>query len=789
MTTFADAAAKLEFDKVRERILRYAASDPGRDLLRELPFLTSDVGVREELERVSEMKRLLEEEEGCPLDGIRPIHGSVVRASIEGSVLQGNELAAIVATLRASRALRGFLARRKETSPLLWEMAEPLAVDKVLEYNIEHAVDETGAVRASASRELQAIRRSIAESYDQLKKRLGGILKEVAEQGLSQEEIITTREGRMVIPVKAEHKNRVPGFIHSASSSGATVFIEPTVTLELNNAITNLQFAEQREIARILRTLTAQVGAAREMILPTLEILAELDGLHARAKYSIEVMGNAPTVNREGALRLIDARHPILLIAHGREGTIPLSLELGTEAKTLVISGPNAGGKSVAMKCVGLLILMTQAGIHIPAAAESSVPVMEDLFVDIGDEQSIESDLSTFSSHLKNLKGIASAARPRTLVLIDEIGSGTDPSEGGAIAAAVLEWLTRSGALTIATTHQGVLKVFAHETPEVINGAMEFDQTTLTPTYRFRPGIPGSSYALEMADRLGFQKPLMERSRALLGEEQHRMESLLTELESAVQQYRADSAELSRERAEAAELAKSYTEKMREIRSEMKELRRRAVEDAQAIVEKANAAIEESIRRIRESGGKKETVREARETVRAVREEISREAELVAEPPPEAARAIAEGETVTIHGGGNPGEVLQIAPDGKSALVVFGNVRMRVPLSDLRPTPKKERRRDQVAEIRTEKQASATRELDLRGMTGDEAIPLLDKFLDDALLAGYGRVDVIHGKGTGALRKKVVEFLQGHPRVRGVRIAEWNEGGMGATIVELSEGG
>jgi DNA mismatch repair protein MutS2 len=709
----------------------------------------------------------------------------VQKGGLEGTILQGKELAQISSTLRAARLIRAFVSRRKEEYPLLWANAEPLHNDKVLEFNIDQAIDESGAIRATASRELQTIRRSIADRYESLKKRLAGILREVSELGFSQEDIITTREGRMVIPVKAEHKNRIPGFIHSASSSGATVFIEPTETLELNNEITSLQFQEQREIERILRALTGQVGNIKEEILLSLDLLADLDCLTARAKYSIEVMGVAPVVNREGDLRLVDARHPLLLVAHGRAGTVPLSLELGTLTRTLVISGPNAGGKSVAMKCVGLLVLMTQAGLHIPASEETVMRLFASMFVDIGDEQSIESDLSSFSSHLRNLKMIAEQADGDTLVLIDEIGAGTDPSEGGAIAAAVLEWLTARSAYTVATTHHGFLKVFAHETPGVGNGAMEFDQATLTPTYRFRAGTPGSSYALEMAQRLGFQASLMNRSRELLGEAQHRLESLIGELEASLQQNRNEAERLEREKLRAEELIRTYEQRVKGLQAELKEMRRKAIEEARDIVDRANAVIERSVREIREAGAP--AARTARENVKQLKEELASETG-GAVPETPAAAPLAPGDAVTIGGTGDPGEIASIAADGKSAVVIFGHVKMRVHLADLRPAIRRNLRSDQVAELRTAKMASAPRELDIRGMTGDEALPLLDKFLDDALLAGYGRVDIIHGKGTGVLRKKVIEFLEAHPRVRSSRIAEWNEGGTGATVVELKEG-
>lgn len=476
---FDQAAAKLDFEKIRQRILRYVSSDPVRDLVRDLAPSSLLDDIRRDLTIVSEMKRLLEGEGDVPIGVVFPIKTYVQRASLEGAVLPPRELLHIRSILRDTQEIRAFLSKRASAFPLLWGIASPLAPDKVLEFNITHAIDDSEAVRADAKKELQSIRRSINDKSDGLRRTLERILKTISEQGFSQEEIITTREGRMVIPVKTEHKNRLPGFIHSTSASGATVFVEPTETLEINNEITSLHFAERREVERILADLTAQVRSSSAQLLQNVGLLALIEFLRAKAKYSMEILGSEPFVSAAGPMLLRQARHPVLLATHGVAKTVPLDMELGDTFHTLVISGPNAGGKSVAMKCVGLLTLMVQAGLHVPASAESSFRVFKDIFVDIGDDQSIENDLSTFSSHLSHLKEIVASATGESLVLIDEIGSGTDPAEGGAIAASVLELLTLRSCFTIATTHHGFLKVFAHETDGVENGAMEFDQTTL----------------------------------------------------------------------------------------------------------------------------------------------------------------------------------------------------------------------------------------------------------------------------------------------------------------------
>ena len=788
MNGWESALQKLEFEKILQRVLRYAVSDPGRETLSRIRVSSSLPQIKEALANVSETKRLLEAEEPLPLEGIHALRDALAKAAVDGMALLPHDLLHVSLTLKASRLTRAFLSKRRENYPRLFALSEDLYTDKVLEFNIDHAIDDAGSVRPDASKDLLAIRRAIADRYEGLRKRLAGILKDVAELGFSQDEIITTREGRMVIPVKAEHKHRVPGFIHSASSSGATVFIEPTETLELNNEIRNLQFQEQREIDRILKALTAQVGEHRAELDENLDTLAELDAIQAKAKYSLEVLGTEPSFVEAGPIRLMGARHPILLLTHGYARTVPLDVEIGGEATTLLISGPNAGGKSVAMKCVGLLVIMAQSGLHIPATEGTTLRLFRSCYVDIGDEQSIENDLSTFSSHLASLKIIAEHADQGSLVLIDEIGAGTDPSEGGAIAAVLLEELTRRNAVTIATTHQGSLKLFAHETPRVENGAMEFDQKTLTPTYRFRAGVPGSSYALEMAQRLGFSAALMERSRARLGEQHTKLDTLIAELESATQETRKELASVLEERQRLEALVREYQEKHGKLSGEIRELKKKAAEEASQIIGRANAVIENSIREIRERNADRSALSKIREEVASVRNEIAAQQATLTSVPTEATEEeISPGSYVTIAEGGDVGEIASISPDRKTAVVIFGAVKMRVPFADVRSARKRTPGRIQRRESTMEKPEVIAQDLDIRGMTGDEALPLVDKFIDGAILAGLTRIDIIHGKGTGALRKKVTDFLGSHPRVKSYRLGEWNEGGTGATIVDLSE--
>jgi DNA mismatch repair protein MutS2 len=784
--TLQDASNKLDLAVVLQGVMHYASSDLGRDQVQRIAPIADRKALRDELATTTEMKRLLEREEGLSLEGLKSIHPAVQKSRIEGAVLMPRELGEIFQTTRCAREVRVFLHSRREEYPRVWSRAQALAINKVLEFNIAQAIDETFEIKDTASKELKELRRAIGDSYEHLKRRLSGILKSVAEKGVAQEEIITTREGRMVIPVKSEQRSKVPGFVHSASASGATVFVEPAETLELNNEIRSLQFREQREIDRILRQLTDQVREVAENLLASVDILTTLDVLQAKARYSVEIMGNEPHIDEDCPLRLVQARHPVLLRHHGYEATVPLDIELGKEYRTMLISGPNAGGKSVALKTVGLLVLMTLSGMHIPASADSDVPLVEGLFVDIGDDQSIESDLSTFSSHLAHLREIVGQVSARSLVLIDEIGSGTDPAEGGAIAAAVLERLTHDSVLTVATTHQGSLKVFAYETEGMQNGAMEFDQETLTPTYRFRAGVPGSSYAFPLASRQGFSRELLDRARELLGAPQASMDRLIIDLEAAAQRYKHEFEVLQAEKVAVETRARHYEEKITQLGAELKETKRKALEEANRIVDGAHALIEKTVRDIRERGAEKVTIKEAREQVDLLKKSIT-EQRAQQEPEHRVSAVVTVGARVTLADATAVGIVESITTDGQHAVVALGSVRMKVPVRDLVVTDARDRApvtHDLSTQI---PQGELQREIDVRGLTGDEAIPLVDKFIDDATLRGLTRLTIIHGKGTGALRKKVSEFLARDPRVKSSTIAEWHEGGMGATVVELNE--
>lgn len=776
---FSIPIRKLEFDRILDRLRQLVASEPARELVSHLAPMTDADRIRQELQQVSEAKEILIAEGGAPLEGIKDIVPSLRRAGVENHVLTSRELLDIASTLRAARTLASFIGKRRKDYPLLSNLAAMLFSDKVVEYNIVECIDEDGHLRDSASKELRRIREEMISTSDTLRKRLASILKRVSEKDFLQEEIVTTRDGRMVVPVKTEHKNHVPGFIHSSSASGATVFIEPAETLDLNNALTELHLGEQREIARILTELTQQVREIRLQLEPTLVALAALDLVFAKAKYSIEILGNPPGITTEATIRLSQARHPVLLQRHRREEVIPLDLELGRDVHTLLITGPNAGGKSVAMKTVGLLSLCAQAGLHIPAAPDSELGVFESVFVDIGDEQSIENDLSTFSSHLLQMRDILNGANERSLVLIDEIGAGTDPAEGGALAAAILAELTGRGAMTIATTHHGMLKAFAHETEGMSNACMEFDQATLKPTYQFRFGVPGSSYALELARRMELQHSVVSQARNFVGDEKVKLETLLTELERQTQDYREQLLQVSAERNRLHTQEELYEQRMKDLRKELRTIRQKAVDEAKEIVSGSQALIERTVREIRESSAEKSVIQAAREEVVRMKDRIE---ELEVAEEPSTTGLLALGDEVKIRDTSQQGELIELK--GPFGTVLVGNARLKVRLESLQrtnspnpPTPAGSTSPLYTPEGKTE--------IDLRGLMGDEAITQVERFLDDAVVGGLHRVDIIHGKGTGALRKRISEFLKMYPHVRSFRLGEWNEGGTGVTVVEL----
>ena len=551
--TFRTAARELEMDKICIAHLQLAHTTPGKHaIVRELLPKSDALAIDRSLSEIREMRSYLIAGESPQFSGLTDIASTLHKVEIEGSTLHIEEGFRILAAMKAMRAMREFFSRRHDEAPLLWKTAVNLFDDKVLELHFDSVFDHDGTIRDSASPELSRIRREMVRAAEILRNRLMAIVRRLSEDELVRDEIITQREGRYVVPIKVEHKRRVPGFIHSVSQTGQTVFIEPSETLELNNELRSLGFAEQREIDRILRLLADRLRSAIPDLRQSLQAAAHLDAVHAKAAYALRIVAEDALLELQSNKRtrtftLTNARHPLLIEKIGRDKTIPLTIQLDDAHQTLVLTGPNAGGKTVLLKTVGILSLMAHAGLPIPVGPDCRLPMMDGIFVEIGDSQSIADDLSTFSSHVRSLVEILSDVTRSSLVLLDEIGGGTAPEEGGALAQSILEHLTRIGCFTIATTHYGRLAAYAETSPSVVNGSMEFDRETLSPTFRFRAGVPGSSHAFDIAERFGMGHNLVQHARDLTGEQSNRIEDLTASLEALQQEARVRKTEAERE--------------------------------------------------------------------------------------------------------------------------------------------------------------------------------------------------------------------------------------------------
>ncbi len=781
---FADAIEKLDFHLIRSKLESCAVSEYGKERLRSMMPMTIFAEVRDELQRVGEMMALLTAGEQVPMHSIPDCRRALHRAGIEASILSAEDFRDIVTALRISRELKQYLARRSDRLILLPLYVPRLIEDKLLEYHIDRVVDEEGNVRDNASKELRRIRKDITEKSALLRRRMESLLKRVSGEQLVQEELVTMRDGRLVLPVKAEYKRQVHGFIHSSSATGQTVYIEPMETLELNNDIRDLQFDEQREIARILDELTVRLRASLPALHESLAAYSELDSLYARAYYGNSINASVPDIHLERRLMIQQGRHPILLLHKKYDAVIPMDITIGDPETTIIITGPNAGGKSVTMKTVGLLAMMTQCGVPTPCAQPSVFPMYDDILVDIGDEQSVENDLSTFSSHVQRLARIVASVTGKSLVLIDEIGTGTDPSEGSALGASILEYLTSRGGHVITTTHHGMLKAVAHEHPKMQNATMEFDLDSLQPTYRFRAGLPGSSYAFEITRRHGMRQEIIDRGREILDTKSDALEQLLVEVERKSQELgkRLRESEAASEKYKA--LVADYETKLAAVKEETRRMKKEALEQAEGIVQDAQGLIERTVKELRERQADKEAIKTSLDTIKAKQSALQSERrDASPEVPREETVVFQKGDIVMMQSGSDTQGTILDDTDKTHVLVAFGNLKMRIERNNLtlvrRSAPPKESIPVNIPA------APESYEIDVRGLYGDEAVKEVDTFLYQAYTSGLPRVDIIHGKGTGALRKRIHDYLREQRIVREFKLGEWNEGGSGMTVVYL----
>ena len=780
---------KLEFPRIREKLGRLAASSLGRELALALEPAVDLELIRQRQQETTEARNILRSFSLIPLEGISNIRPALRKARL-GSSLEPRELLAVADVLAAGRRLQNFFSSLGEESPLLQKYASEIQNFPALEDRIRAAIVSEEELADRASEELYRIRRQIASLNNRVKERLDSIVRSSTMQKYLQEPIVTIRENRYVIPVKQEYRNQVPGIVHDQSGSGATLFIEPMAVVELNNRLREYQAAEKREVERILAELSQAVAQVAEEVNNNLSILARLDFAFAKGRYSLEVDGVEPRFNQEGYIDIPRARHPLL------EGeVVPIDLYLGRDFHILVITGPNTGGKTVTLKTLGLMAVMAQAGLHLPAATGAETTVFDQVFVDIGDEQSIEQSLSTFSGHMKNIIDILKRCTSRSLVLLDELGAGTDPTEGAALGMAILHYLHARETRVVATPHYSELKTFAYKYPRVENASVEFDVETLQPTYNLLIGVPGSSNAFAIAQRLGLPEEVIETARAFLSKEAVRVEDLIRSLEEDRVKAFHDRTEAERMRNRLESLQERYEREVARLEEQRRQTLAKARQEALLLVNRARREAETILAELRKESkhllDRERTLlaQEARKGLEKLREELEEEIqELLPEENREIPRDLKPGEAVLITHLNQKGYVLE-PPEGKQVLVQVGLMKVTVDLDQLRRVdPEAEAAsRSGTGRLYRTKAREVSAELDLRGLTTDEALYQVEKYLDDAYLAGLDQVYLIHGKGTGALRKAVQDLLARHPHVENFRLGGYREGGTGVTVARLTK--
>lgn len=773
---------KLEFHKVLSTLANYSSTETGRkQILGLIPTFNLNK-ILKEGQTVSEAKEILIRNIPPQIDFIPDIFDSISQSKIEGVVLSAKKILEILKLLKNSRSLSQFLKNNSSIAPLLSEQLSSLFNDKLLENHIEKVIDENGDIKEKASQKLSEIRKQIREKQNSLVKSISSIMKSLETDGIVREDYLTLRDGRMVIPVKAEHKRQIRGFIHSESATGQTVYIEPEQTLELNNEIITLGFAEKREIERLLKDVTALIGRNSDKIKDSLLTISYVDTVFARAKYSIEIIGSFPTIKNDLDFHINDARHPVLLKKLGRDKTIPLNFKLDGQ-RVIVITGPNAGGKTVVLKTIGLLSLLLQSGIHIPVDPDSNFHLFNNVLVDIGDEQSLEDDLSTFSSHLTNLKNILSVSDENTLVLLDEVGTGTDPTEGSALASAVLLKLRDKGALVFASTHHGSLKLIANSESGFINAAMEFDHDQLKPTYKFKLGIPGSSYAFEIARRIGVDEKLIDTAAGMMDSDKLKLEVFLSEIEAKSNRLEEKLKHIEIENTRLTGLSDLYKTNIARLEKEKSEILKKAKSDAEDFLKTVNKKVESTIKEIRESGAQKNVIKETKKII----DELKAEAQNLYSPEVVTEINISDfrvGNFVKIQETSTQGRILQIDSARNKALIESGSIKMQVNLSELVIANASKETKAENHHHNLQNLIPQHR-LDIRGRKPEEVDFEIIKFLDDSYMNGQDRIEILHGKGTGALKKTVKDILDKHEKVKNYYFAPIEFGGEGITIVEL----
>jgi DNA mismatch repair protein MutS2 len=783
-----DFEQKLGFDQIRAKLRAYCLSQAGAAWVDNMHFSTDPELIRTLLLQNVEFKQILEKSEDFPARHFFDPGDWLVRIALEGSYLEAEEFLNLAYALETILACKNFLVKGKEFYPLLHKLAEPLTLTGSLGQAILATVDDRGLVKDSASPDLGKIRKKLREEQHRLRRVADQAFRAAIEAGYVPEGALPTiRDGRQVIPIQAEHKRRIKGFILDESASGQTVYLEPAELLDVNNEIRDLEHEEKREVIRILKALTDAVRQQLPALQQAFQFLAQIDFIRAKARFSVEVGGNLPLLEKKAELVWYIARHPLLYLSlKGKRDIVPLNIELDPVDRMLLVSGPNAGGKSVCLKTVGLIQYMVQCGLLIPVSDRSRVGVFQDILLDIGDQQSIENDLSTYSSHLRNMNTFLQSASDRSLVLMDELGSGTDPDFGGAIAQAILTSLVQKRVWGVATTHYYNLKLFAGQRQGIRNAAMRFDDKNLEPLFVLDIGKPGSSFALEIARKIGLPQATLQEAEKLVGKDLAGFETLVRTLEKERQELSERVRRMERQESDLKQSLSKYQSLSSELETRRKAIIDKAKIEASELLRQTNREIEKTIRHIQESKANQKETRKVRQGLQTLTDRVAHAPVEKKEKVP--AEAIQEGDRVRIAGQDSSGVVLSIK--GKTVSVQFGEIKSLVNVSKLEKVSGG-MAREVVARIRStginiyEKQAAFSSTLDVRGKRVDEVAPLVEQFIDTAILLSQGELRILHGKGEGVLRKVIRDQLKRYKEIASIADEHVERGGDGITVVVL----
>ena len=783
----------LEFNKIKELLIDKCESRIGKEYAKKISPITNIKEIDLMQQETEEALSLLIKRGKPPLYGIHSISYEIKRVEI-GGVLNPASLIKVSDSLRVSRGLKNYIKETKAdkmpTYLIIGELIDNLRVYKNIEDEINNAIINENEISDNASSTLRNIRRQISSKNDAIRDKLNSIVNSQTNRKYLQDGIVTVREGRYVIPVKQENRSSVPGLIHDISSSGATVFIEPMAVVELNNQLRELEIKEQDEIERILSELSNLVASESDGIGNNEKILRTLDFVFAKGKLALEMNATRPILNDKGIINIKKARHPLLQT----KVVVPIDVYIGRDFNSLIITGPNTGGKTVTLKTVGLFTLMAQAGLHIPADYDSEVAVFNQIFADIGDEQSIEQSLSTFSSHMTNIVNILKEVRYNSLILFDELGAGTDPTEGAALAMAILDYLLKKDIRTIATTHYSQLKLYALTTERVRNASVEFDVETLSPTYRLLIGVPGKSNAFEISKRLGLPQHIIDDAKELISKENVEFEDVLQAIEQDRKSIEEDKIEAKRLRLEIEQLRKGLATEKEKTQQMRDGIIRKAKEEARDILKNAKEEADLVVGEVRDISSEieKEHNKRLLEAQELLRKDINKMESSLSKDifkvksnrPP---KNLKIGETVEVLSLNQVGTVSTL-PNEKGYLTVqIGIMKVNVHISALRRVASQDSDKSTIKAktIIGSKSKSIKNEIDLRGKNIEEAILDIDKYLDDSYIANLKEVYLIHGKGTGALRDGIKSYLRGHKHVKSYRPGKYGEGGDGVTVVEI----